>query len=486
MKMKVQTWNVIVFLLLGTYTVCGQEIVSTQSLGTTNQLTLNALLVLAGSELRAQNDVELVKVTYTTTGIDGEDDVASGLFMIPSNVSQSVPLHCHQHGTTDGRDEVPSNRRGGYELGLFFATQGQFVIMPDYLGMGESRGFHPYVHRETQARAGVDMLFAAREYADGRDDLNITDQVIVAGYSQGGHAAMSLQQALETEYVDDFDLTVSTPMSGPYNLSGAFKRFIFGENEYFFPGYVLYQLIGYQQFYPDLFENIGDIIKEPYVAAAEDFAQTGRDLGMLQDELINTLIENEGASIPIRMFKDEFVMDFRDNPDNPLNLALLDNDTHNFTAKAPTRIIYCTADDQVPFRNSLVADSILNANGSTNVSSVDIAPTQDHGGCGVPAIEEAIRFMNQFLLSTSTEELSKELTAMRIYPNPTDGRMTINKGNYDTSIKYIRLYGSDGALMKTIRTSGLRGIDISDLPDGMYAMEIATDRGTKWERIIKQ
>ena len=36
--------------------------------------------------------------------------------------------------------------------------------MPDYLGMGESPGLHPYVHGESEATATLDMIRAAREF----------------------------------------------------------------------------------------------------------------------------------------------------------------------------------------------------------------------------------------------------------------------------------------------------------------------------------
>ena len=60
--------------------------------------------------------------------------------------------------------------------------------MPDYIGMGESPGLHPYVHGESEATATIDMIRAAREFIT--DSLNLIDnhQVFLSGYSQGGHA----------------------------------------------------------------------------------------------------------------------------------------------------------------------------------------------------------------------------------------------------------------------------------------------------------
>ena len=477
----------ILFIVFLFTTVCNaQSIVSTQSLGKRSVADVNLFLVFAGSHLRAEYDLELVRITYNTTGSDGQMDVASGLFIIPLNVPNALPLHCHQHGTTD-RDNVPSQLARGIELGFTYASFGQFVIMPDYLGLGTSRGFHPFVHRATEASASVDLLFAAREYVDGRDNITLSEQLIISGYSQGGHAAMALQESIETNFSNDFDLVASTPMSGPYSISEVFKDFIFSESEYFFPGYFLYQFIGYQQVYGNLYESLEQILKEPYRDRADLFEQTG-DLSGLHNDLSALLIANEGSSIPLRMFEDTYITEFRDNENHPLNIALRDNDTYNFIAAAPTRLIYCMADDQIPFRNSLVAEAELKTNGSQNVSSIDVLSDGSHGGCVVPAVEESVRFINQFLMVSSTDELASALSEVSIYPNPASEVITIEMSDNEIRVNTIRLYDIKGALRKTLdmKTRGAVQVYLSDMEGGMYAAEIVTELGSVWRKVVKQ
>ena len=473
-------------LLLSSF-VSAQNLVSTQTLQTQTSSGINALLFLSGSSVRVDFDVEIIRVTYSTLGSDGAADIASGLFVVPLETDSPLPLHAHLHGTTT-KENVPSTLGGGYELGLVYAGLGQFVVMPDYLGMGTSRGFHPYVHRATVASATVDMLFAAQEYVESRNDVEISDQLIIAGYSQGGHSAMAVQQSIETTYTDDFDLIASTPMSGPYDLSGAFKDFVFSENEYFFPGYLLYQIIGYKQVDPELYDSLDDILKEPYRAAAKEFEATGLNLGNLQDELINLLIQNEGASIPIKMFNDDYATDLITNDEHPFNLALRENDTYNFIATAPTRIIYCTGDDQVPFRNSITADSILNANGSVNVSSIDVLATADHGACVFPAVEESIRFINQFLQSTPTFELPKALEGISVFPNPASDFIIAKNNEAQLKLQSIYIYDMSASLISAVNliNAPSQKIDVSNLLPGTYAFEIRTSEGSVWEKIIKQ
>ncbi len=475
-------------ILLFTFSfLSGQRVVSATTLQTQTASSLNVLLLLSGTSVRVDYDVELVRLEYETIGSDGLPDVASGLMLYPLGLSNELPLHAHFHGTTT-RDAVPSTLDGGYELGLVYAGKGHFVIMPDYIGMGVSRGFHPYVHRETQATAGLDMAFAAQEYVDSREDIALSQILTIAGYSQGGHAAMSFQQLIENQYADQFDLIASTPMSGPYDLSGQFKDFIFSNNEYFYPGYILYQLIGYNIVYGSLYENLGDILKEPYLEPAESFASTGTNLGSLQNELIDLLVENEGQSIPIKMFKDEYIFGFMEDNDHPLNVALGDNDTYNFTAQAPTRIIYCTADDQVPFKNSLTADSVLNDNGAINTSSIDISPTSDHGGCVFPAVEESLRFIGEFLKSTSTYDYILDEELVNVYPNPSVDVLNVEMiDNFGDYIQ-MNIFDTQARLVKSseIRNRNKGQLNISNLVPGTYVVEISNGIGSAFRKIIKQ
>jgi dipeptidyl aminopeptidase/acylaminoacyl peptidase len=163
--------------------------------------------------------VRFYKMTYHTTGSDGLADVASGLIVIPENELQDFSLVIYHHGTSPAKDQVPSSLNLDYEAYAFIGASGFAVLAPDYLGMGDSRGFHPYVHRETQARASVDMLKAFHEWLEG-ENYAVNDKLFLTGYSQGGHASMSTHQELELFYATEFSVTAATHLSGPYSISG--------------------------------------------------------------------------------------------------------------------------------------------------------------------------------------------------------------------------------------------------------------------------
>ena len=71
--------------------------------------------------------------------------------------------------------------------------------MPDYIGMGESPGLHPYCHGASEATT-IDMIRAVRE-AESLDMIpGMTadnGEMFVTGYSQGGHAAMATHKYVE-------------------------------------------------------------------------------------------------------------------------------------------------------------------------------------------------------------------------------------------------------------------------------------------------
>ena len=220
-----------------------------------------------------QNGVKLYKLTYTTPDAFSQPDTASGLIAVPDRSGDwAYPLLCFQHGTVDSRSDAPSNLRGGYQAALVFGGMGYISIMPDFLGIGDSRGFHPYVHAATEASVGVDMLRAAEAFVQTLNHVavNPEQQVFVCGYSQGGHAAMALQRSLEQDYPDEFNLIASAPMSGPYSISGAMIDALSSDDEYFYPAYIPNTFLSYNYVY-GLYDSIQQAFKEPYAGLMQQY-----------------------------------------------------------------------------------------------------------------------------------------------------------------------------------------------------------------------
>ncbi|GAB5551547.1 MAG: hypothetical protein Sapg2KO_11380 [Saprospiraceae bacterium] len=447
-----------------------------------SSLPVIAFQLVIGSE--AKYGVDSYKITYTTTDIRGALDTASGLVSIPNTSAIVFPLGLVQHGTVSGRDDVPSNLRGGYELGAAFSSAGYVVMMPDYLGLGDSRGFHPYVHADTEASAGIDMILATKEFLEQRD-IDINDQLFVTGYSQGGHAAMAAHRELQANYSETLPVTAAAPMSGPYSISTATKATFLSDEEYQFPGYGIWTLMSYNEAYP-LYDSVAQYVKQPYATYAEAFYNEEITLDSLQRALISELTANHGGPVVRFMFQDSIISAITNQPDHPFNLALEDNDTYDWAPTAPTRLYYCMADDQVAFTNSVLADSVMNANGAADLMAIDVLSTANHGGCVIPASLSTLAFFNQyanFSVVSSTKGIV-ELEGVNAFPNPTSGAIQL------TGIPQraqLQVFDMQGRIQKNaVLTQGTNDLDIADLSQGIYLFRVVAENGVWNRQIIKR
>jgi len=360
-------------ILMLSVTCFSQKLVTYEKVGENSLANINAAYGLP----IFRNGVEFYKMTYETPDVHGILDTASGLLIVPNESDNAFPMLCYQHGTIGWKSDVPSNLRGGYELAEAWAALGYVVAAPDLLGLGTSRGFHPFVHAETEASAAIDMMRAAK---DVFPEINrqINEQLFITGYSQGGHSAAAVHRQIQENLSNEFTVTASAPMSGPYSISGVMNDFMFERQPYFFVGYLPYTFLSYQNAYGNLFNELEDLFKPEYAALIRPFWEGTKDLGDLNNELIDKLTEDFGASITLGMMQDSVVAGVENNPNHPINVASRKNDVYDWTPDAPTRFYYCTADDQITYKNALFVDSIMNAAGAPDVASIDASPNADH------------------------------------------------------------------------------------------------------------
>ena len=62
-------------------------------------------------------------------------------------------------------------------------------MMPDYPGLGDGKGVHPYYNMAKNARSGLEMLDPAWFSAE-KFKLKMGTNYFISGYSQGGAVAM--------------------------------------------------------------------------------------------------------------------------------------------------------------------------------------------------------------------------------------------------------------------------------------------------------
>ncbi|MEO0731990.1 MAG: hypothetical protein AAFZ52_04085, partial [Bacteroidota bacterium] len=220
--------------------------------------------------INTEYDVENYKIVYTTTDAFGQPDTASGLLCVPRATDIAFPLAIYNHGTVFERDGVPSVEGVAERLvPQAIGAYGYITVAPDYLGLGESDGFHPYVHAATEASAGRDMLLAIREWLDARGTPR-NDQLFVTGYSQGGHASSALHRDLELNPRNDSLTVTAAHLSGPYSISEVMLNTVFQEGRPTLPGYIVYTYVSYNSVY-GVYDSLGQIFRQPYLGVIDSF-----------------------------------------------------------------------------------------------------------------------------------------------------------------------------------------------------------------------
>jgi len=479
--------NILLFfaaLFVWANTAQSQQLVSATLLG---QKSKAELLAEFNNLPFIQYGAKYYRVTYTTKSVQGLPDTASGLLTVPDNLDKIYPRLVYQHGTSGSKQDVPSiNVMSGGEgrVGQLFAGLGYVAFLPDYLGLGNtSKGFHPYVHAASEAWAAMDMLRAGEAFLQ-QEQVHINQQLFITGYSQGGHGAMALHRAIEQDPDGEFQVTAAAPLSGPYSISGVMRDLILTDEVYYYPAYIPNTALSYQTVYGNLFNDLSDMFKPAYAGLVQQFYEGQITLSNLNDLLKSALTANEGDSRPFRMLQPSLVEAVMTDPGHPINLALNDNDTYNnWLPQAPFRLFYCMADDQVPFRNSLVARDSLLAVGVTNFAILDVLPTGDHGACYVPAMTNTLIFFLGFqqigTVSTTAPETAWQL---RVFPNPANNWLYLNELPWRGRLEILDF---NGKVMRSEQLGeGSHALDVSGLSNGVYLVRFVGN-GVQWaERLV--
>lgn len=222
-----------VCLTLGITVAFGQKLVSATDNGTIKARDVQAKYkkYFVNATPVDPVDIRLIKVRYLQGQDDKASDVVSGLLAVPVNGAPKG-IVIYFHGTIANRESVPSRYRGGDHDSetagpvLAFATSGYAVMMPDYPGLGDGKGVHPYYNMAKNARSGLEMLDPAWFSAE-KFKLKMGTNYFISGYSQGGAVAMWATRMMEWSADESMRTVRSAPMSGPYDLSRTQARFIF-------------------------------------------------------------------------------------------------------------------------------------------------------------------------------------------------------------------------------------------------------------------
>lgn len=468
--------------------IVAQDIIDVEYKGDVDKVLIEFNLARLNVDRLVENSVEVYKVRYTTQDVTGGVDTASGLMLLPDFRDKTMPIVVYDHGTIGDREGAPSrfsllNQNEG-QIPLIYASFGYATLAPDYIGLGDSPGFHPYVHAESEAWASIDMITAFKKYAE-QESIMLNDQLFICGYSQGGHAAMATHKVLQRDFKDVHPVTASAPMSGPYNIYGGMVDFTIADEEYDLVAYLAWVALSYQMMYPNFpsLDMLDVFFKPQFVDDILAFRNEEIDLWELNTRLRDKLIEETGKSIGRFLLQDEVVDIIANQPDHPYSLALRDNDLYDWIPEVPVRMYYCKADEQVAYTNATFTDSIMNANGALDVMSINLGDDLDHGGCVIPAIENSLDFFNSLREITSDVEDVQLEEIARVYPNPVGDQLYISDRGEE--IIKASIYDLKGSLLhQEINPSS--SINLSELHAGMYVLRLQTQDKSASSLLVKE
>ena len=192
-------WYWLRILLVGTLSLGQMSFVSgrTNAQGAFYRATSNEIAGSVGTLIRTEPRVgaaagaSAYKVLYRSTKPDGSPIAVSGIVIVPAGQPPAGgwPIVAWAHPTTG---VVP---RCAPSLAIFLFQQiagsrkllenGYAIAATDYPGLG-TPGPHPYLVGESEARAVIDSVRAARSFPG----LEQSSRFAVWGHSQGGQAAL--------------------------------------------------------------------------------------------------------------------------------------------------------------------------------------------------------------------------------------------------------------------------------------------------------
>ena len=323
--------------------------------------------------------ITLYRVRYRTTNYDGSVVVASGLVALP-NGSDLNSVVMYQHGTTAQRRRAPS--QPGLGEGVLIASAaaglGHVLVAPDYIGLGESRAVHPYMHAKTTASASIDCLRAVRAlvaHLRGKWPAPL----YLMGFSQGGHATFAVQRDLEKLADPRFQVKASAPIAGPFHVRDvSFPQALTGETDSH-AFYLAYLANSYAHIYG---QPLKSILTVPYV------------------DNVPVLFDGDHEEISAAMPadpRDLFNPDFLDAYDHGKPHwfldALADNNVDDWTPVAPVRIYYGDNDVDVLPEEARRAEAAMKQRGA-DITAISVGP-YDHDASALRAIPQAIRWFTE-------------------------------------------------------------------------------------------
>ncbi|MRR54128.1 MAG: hypothetical protein EG822_06405 [Deltaproteobacteria bacterium] len=339
------------------------------------------------------NTIEMRKVTYQSTGADGQLHTMTGLLVLPKAIlglggKPSVPILMYQHGTEVYRQFSPSqylshrDRPTDYPevmVAAAIAATGYAVALVDYEGMGDNTNTQPHVVGEVLARQVIDLLRSSRDIIAGTSSpCTWNNQLFLMGYSEGGYVTMAATRELQLNHAAEFTVTAAAALSGPHDLSGAMRGVILSDNTFKSPYFVPMILTSYNYAYggrTSLY-NPATAMIAPYNTTIPPLFN-GNNQSDTISEAMGMVFDPPALIVAKSVLSQGFIDQLTDTT-SPVVALLKENDSYRLPGQldsawvptVPLRMIHHPDDELVPFANSQAAFDAFIAAGSLTVSLV--------------------------------------------------------------------------------------------------------------------
>jgi uncharacterized membrane protein HdeD (DUF308 family)/acetyl esterase/lipase len=197
------------------------------------------------------------RILYTTTRDDGIPALASGIVLVSTDAPDGPrPMVAWAHGTTGYEPScAPSLASDPFGSGALPALDdivdnGWVLVATDYVGLGTAAP-HPYLIGQGEGRSVLDAVRATQQL----DTVDVENEVVVWGHSQGGHAALWTGQ-LAPVYAPDVNVVGVSAMAPASDLEGLVRGLPTVTGGSIFASYVV---AAYDQIYPDA--NVEDYLR---------------------------------------------------------------------------------------------------------------------------------------------------------------------------------------------------------------------------------
>jgi len=304
--------------------------------------------------------IKAYQILYWTSDMAGQKTLASGLVRLRSDLfgsSKKIPVISFQHSARFVRSDGPSVQVAdpeGVFGAIYHAPYGYLWAMPDYLGLGVSKLPQAYLNSRVQAQTSSDFLDAVLEWSQLMQ-MNIDTNLILMGYSQGGHATLALQKYLENPQTKTpFKVRYSVPMAGPYSVSDVslFEEIKSNSaSRYLFVAMAIYGF----SFDPELEVELGEVIDPKFADIIPK---------VLSGEISFTEATKLLPSKANDFFTKKFLKDLFNGGALNLLRSFAKQDLIEWTPKAPVYLFHAPDDESVSFRNSVLAQKSFQARGS--------------------------------------------------------------------------------------------------------------------------